>query len=172
ADSVRESGNARAVVANFDTIADAADTEFLLVEIVHQHRVLLLQRLDTPMHHIPRLPHAAAGTDADDLNAFNAAVGTLPARECLHVLFGFCDTGGCEDLVELALGERPSGVKIANSAKGDPQVGFRMVDIVRRRRGEAEKQAKLDDDQNEGEHNAGEGDGKAYAVVEEVASCE
>src|SRR5262249_53413734 len=83
ADSVRESGNSRAVVANFDTIADAADTEFLLVEIVHQHRVLLFQRLDTPIHYAPRLPHAAAGTDADDLNAFNAAVGTLPARECL-----------------------------------------------------------------------------------------
>jgi hypothetical protein len=47
-----------------------------------------------------------------------------------------------------------------------------MVNVVRSGGGEADEQTELNDDEDQGENNAGESDREADAIVEEVASSE
>jgi hypothetical protein len=77
--------------------------------------------------------------------------------------------GSGEDFVVFAFRESTAGVEIADGVKNDPEVGVGVVNVVRSCGGETEKQAELNDDENQGKNNAGEGNREAYAVMEKVA---
>jgi len=108
--------------------------------------------------------------EPDDLNVFHASIGFFPVGEILNVFFGLPHAGNGKHLVELALGKHAPGVEVADAVKNDPDVGARVVDVVRGRGGEAEEQAELDDDEDQGKHNSGQGDGETDTVVKEVAT--
>src|SRR5882762_6785427 len=66
--------------------------------------------------------------------------------------FGLRHAGRRKHLIKLPLGKIPSRIEISDAVKDHPQVGIRMVDVVRSRGREAEEQPKLNDDQHQREH--------------------
>lgn len=167
---MRETDDAGSMIADFDTVADFLYAEFALVEFVDDDAILEFHIQGITFDHVPRFAEAAAGMEADDLNVFNAAIRFFPAREILHVLFGLLDTRSGEDFVIFALREGAASVEIADSVKNDPEICVGMVNVVGSGGGEAKEEAKLNEDQDQGKDDSGEGDHETDAVVKEIAS--
>jgi hypothetical protein len=74
--------------------------------------------------------------------------------------------------IALALGEGHTNFDVADARRGDPQVGAGPVDQARGGRREPDEQAELDDDQHDGEDDAGQRDAEADLVVDQVAPGE
>src|SRR5262249_5818706 len=141
-------------------------------QLVHDHAVFLFHVHRIALHHVPRFAKPAAGMEADDLNVFHAAVGLFPVGKILDVLFGLFYPGRRQDFVIFALREHAAGVEVADPVEDDPEIGVGMIDIVGGGGGETEEQAELNNDEHQGENNAGEGDRETDAVVKEVAASE
>ena len=71
--------------------------------------------------------------------------------------------------MEFLIGQGVGDVKVAHPARGHPDFGLGVVDNARGGPGKTHEQAALDGNEDHRKDHAGQRDGQAHAVVQEIA---
>src|SRR4029077_14152163 len=106
ANAVGKADHSRSASMNFKHFTHAAGAQFFLVELVQDDGIGRIQVFDSSLPQIPGPAHRGVHVEADDLNRFFAAIGTLPLGPVGNIFFRLAYALDGSHLIQPALAER------------------------------------------------------------------
>ena len=142
---------------DFGGRADPGDAKAIEIGPVDRHRLGARQRLDPAFHQVPRLQPAGPQIRTDDEHRRHRPARHSPVGKTDHDRNGVGHAVDGKRAIALARVQQRRVLEGLGSARHDPEIGGRMVDHRRHHAPEAEIEAHLDGDQNDGKHDPDHG---------------